>query len=87
MFHNIWRVSREDWLERSKEAFEKALELDPSMGVARQHLDYHLAESPDTVGVRDMLDNTIRIAAGSEDGSMGKGRNGQLRGFSEFSLD
>ena len=66
MFHNIWRVSREDWLERSKEAFEKALELDPSMGVARQHLDYHLAESPDTVGVRDMLDNTIRIAAGSE---------------------
>jgi tetratricopeptide (TPR) repeat protein len=66
MFHNTWRVSQEDWLERSKEAFEKALELDPSMGVARQHLDYHLAESPDTVGMRDMLENTIRIAAGSE---------------------
>ena len=66
MFHNTWRVSQEDWLERSKEAFEKALELDPSMGVARQHLDYHLAESPDTVGVRDMFENTIRIAAGSE---------------------
>ena len=66
MFHNTWRVSQEDWLERSKEAFEKALELDPSMGVARQHLDYHLAESPDTVGMRDMFENTIRIAAGSE---------------------
>ena len=66
MFHNMWRVSQDDWSERSKEAFEKALDLDPLMEITRQHLDYHQAMSPDTVGLRDMLNNRIRIAAGSE---------------------
>ncbi|MFL2544478.1 MAG: hypothetical protein ACJ0RV_01405 [Longimicrobiales bacterium] len=66
MFHNMWRVSQDDWSERSKEAFEKALDLDPLMEITKQHLDYHQAMSPDTVGLRDMLENRIRIAEGSE---------------------
>tara|TARA_B100001750_G_scaffold244749_1_gene262808 strand:+ start:130 stop:2472 length:2343 start_codon:yes stop_codon:yes gene_type:complete len=60
LYHSAWRVGdEEDWVERAKEAFNRAASLDPSLGIVQQHLVFLKMTTGDTVGLRDMLEQEI----------------------------
>jgi serine/threonine-protein kinase len=48
LYHASLRVAEPDWEARAMDAFERALELDPGLEVAREHLFYRSAFSGDT---------------------------------------
>ena len=53
-------------MERAEEALNRAASLDPSLGIAQQHLLFMKMNSGDTIGLRDMFEQEIQRADATE---------------------
>lgn len=70
LFHHQWMVGEDDWRSRAVDAFQRALELDPGLSVAEEHLFYDEIFSLDSVDVRRTSEDFLAAVGPTGSGLM-----------------